>query len=73
MYSRDSILAYISSGVGRTSIQCPVSGCSKQVHKDQLEDDPQMARRVQAHKRREEQNRRPQAEAVTDELEDDDD
>lgn len=43
------------------------------MHKDQFEDDPQMARRVQAHKRREEQNRRPQAEAVTDELEDDDD
>ena len=53
VYSRASIEAHIRQSPNRTSGPCPVAGCNKTIILSELQDDPQLERRVQQQKRRE--------------------
>lgn len=53
VYSRESITSLIRQSYNGTSAPCPVAGCNKTIVLSELQDDPQLERRVQQQRRRE--------------------
>lgn len=69
-YSKEAVFSYIEQCAQRRERpQCPRAGCDKQISKTTLREDPELEKRVRAHKRRMEQRegmRRTQASAIID-------